>query len=155
LPASPVLSIGPSIRPGSYQGVKPWQGGGTILQIEDNPTNSQLVELILTQRPNLTLVNASTGQEGLDRAERCLPSLILLDVQLPDMDGYQVLQRLKANSTTATIPVIVLSADATLPTIEQLRAAGAVAYLTKPLDVHRLLAVVDTYLQTPQADSHG
>ncbi|MFQ3594435.1 MAG: hybrid sensor histidine kinase/response regulator, partial [Gemmataceae bacterium] len=155
LPASPVLALGPSIRPGSYQGVKPWQGGGTILQIEDNPTNSQLVELILARRPGLTLVNAVSGQDGLEKAMLCLPSLILLDVQLPDMEGHEVLQRLKANTLTASIPVIVLSADATVPTIERLRAAGAVAYLTKPLDMNRLLAVVDTYLQNPWANAHG
>ena len=155
LPSSPVLALGPSIRPGSYQGVKPWMGEGTILQIEDNPTNSQLVELILSQRAGLTLINAASGAAGLDLASRCLPSLILLDVQLPDIDGHEVLHRLKADSITASIPVIVLSADATAPTIERLRAAGAVAYLTKPLDMHRLLAVIDTYLHSTMANTHG
>jgi CheY-like chemotaxis protein len=130
-------------------------GEGTVLQIEDNPTNSQLVELILSQREGLTLINASSGTAGLDLALRCLPSLILLDFQLPDLDGHEVLNRLKANPLTASIPVIVLSADATAPTIERLRAAGAVAYLTKPLEIHRLLAVVDTYLQSTMANTHG
>jgi PAS domain S-box-containing protein len=155
LPASPVLSIGPSVRPGSYQGVKPWTGGGVILQIEDNPTNSQLVEMILHQRPELELVNASSGQEGLELASICLPSLILLDVQLPDLDGESVLRQLKSNPRTSEIPVVVLSADVTSPTIERIRDAGAVAYVTKPLDINRLLGVIDTYLHSTSASKHG
>jgi len=70
------------------------------------------------------------------------PDVVLVDLHLPDLDGSEVLERLKADPATANIPVVVLSADATASQVARLRAAGAANYLTKPLDVERLMAVL-------------
>ena len=71
---------------------------------------------------------------------------MLLDLHLPDLPGEEVLRRLRADARTAGIPVVVVSADATPASLERLRAAGADAYLTKPLDVDEFLAAVDRFL---------
>jgi len=70
------------------------------------------------------------------------PDVVLVDLHLPDLDGHEVLEQLKADPATADLPVVVLSADATASQVERLRAAGAADYLTKPLDVERLMAVL-------------
>ena len=80
---------------------------------------------------------------GLELAREHHPDLVLLDLQLPDLPGEEVLRRLKSEPRTADVPVIVISADATEDQPERLRADGALDYLTKPFDVARLLAIVD------------
>ena len=80
---------------------------------------------------------------GLDLAHDYHPNLVLLDLSLPDIDGYEVLRRLRADPRTNAIPVIVVSADADQRTIQRLLETGAVAYLTKPIDVHNLIDAVD------------
>jgi PAS domain S-box-containing protein len=117
---------------------------GTVLYIEDNASNVRLVERVLKQwRPGIRLLNANDGQVGIDMAVRHKPDLIFLDLHLPDTPGEEVLRRLWADTRTREIPVAVLSADATLSQSRRLLAAGATAYLTKPLDVTRLLALLD------------
>jgi hypothetical protein len=86
------------------------------------------------------------GRIGLDLAREHHPDLILLDLHLPDIDGDEVLARLRAEMETREIPVIIISADATQGQIERLRAAGARDYLTKPLDIAKFLQVVDDVL---------
>jgi CheY-like chemotaxis protein len=115
----------------------------TIVYVEDNPSNVKLVEYILSLRPEITLVVAVQGSAGIDLARERDPSLILLDLNLPDMSGEEVLRQLKSDPATAGTPVIVISADATPGQSERLRASGAAGYLTKPFDVERLLAIVD------------
>ncbi len=115
----------------------------TVLYIEDNPVNIKLMQAIVAMRPGVTLLAALTGSEGLDLARRCRPALLLLDRQLPDISGEQVLAELKAGPTTAAIPVVVVSADASPQQIDTLLAAGARAYLTKPLAVQDVLAQID------------
>jgi PAS domain S-box-containing protein len=119
----------------------------TVLTIEDNPANFLLVEAILETRPNIRLLQAMQGSIGLELAQRHVPHLILLDLHLPDIQGDEVLQRLRQLPTTRDIPVIVVSADATAPRIQRLLAAGARAYLTKPLNVREFLEQVDAALQ--------
>jgi CheY-like chemotaxis protein len=89
------------------------------------------------------------GGLGLDLAREHQPDLILLDVQLPDILGDEALRRLLADPRTCNIPVVVVSADASPRTIERLCAAGAVAYLTKPLDVPRFLKLLSGILAAP------
>jgi CheY-like chemotaxis protein len=114
-----------------------------VLYIEDDPVNFTLVERILEFRPALALMHARSGGSGVELALAHGPKLILLDLNLPDMHGSEVLRQLQTNPATAKIPVVVLSADATPSQIERLLTAGARNYLTKPFDIDPFLAVVD------------
>jgi len=125
--------------------------GPAVLCIEDNPSNLRLVERIMALRPGVRLLTALTGGEGLEIARQRLPNLVLLDVHLPDIDGKDVLVQLRADPRTAHIPVVVVSADATPRQEQRLRKAGALDYLTKPLDVQKLLAVVEETLEHADA----
>jgi signal transduction histidine kinase/ActR/RegA family two-component response regulator len=115
----------------------------TVLYIEDNPANIKLVRRILARRPNVVLLAEREGRAGLAVAGRVHPDLILLDLNLPDIGGEVVLQRLRAEPTTRSIPVIVISADATPGQVGRLKASGAQDYMTKPFDIDALLAAVD------------
>jgi PAS domain S-box-containing protein len=118
----------------------------TVLYIEDNVSNYTLVESIFKQYPHVRLIAAMQGKLGLEMARRHLPEFILLDLQLPDIKGDEVLRRLQADPATQDIPVIMLSADATKSQTERLLALGVREYLTKPLDVRRFLNVVNGLL---------
>jgi signal transduction histidine kinase/ActR/RegA family two-component response regulator len=120
-----------------------------ILCIEDNPANLRLVERILAQRADIRLLSASAPGLGLELAAAHRPSLILLDINLPDMDGYEVLRRLQANPATCSIPVLGISSNAMPKDIERALAAGFSDYLTKPLDIAQFMAVVYSYLEAP------
>jgi CheY-like chemotaxis protein/HPt (histidine-containing phosphotransfer) domain-containing protein len=122
-----------------------------VLYVEDNLSNLRLVERILERRPTLRLVAATQGQLAVELAREHHPALILLDVHLPDIDGDEVLERHRADSETVNIPVVVVSAEATPGKIERFLAAGARTYLTKPLDVNRLLEVIDEITTAPTA----
>jgi PAS domain S-box-containing protein len=114
-----------------------------ILYIEDNFSNVTLVEQMLAERPALELMTAMQGRVGLELARKHAPDLILLDLHLPDMPGWQVLAQLKSDHATRDVPVVIISADATAPQIQRLLSAGARAYLTKPLDIAEFFRVVD------------
>jgi PAS domain S-box-containing protein len=118
-----------------------------LLYIEDNLANFELVKQVLAEQPQIELLWAIQGDIGLGLAEQHHPDLIVLDLHLPDMPGVEVLQNLQANETTKDIPVIILSADATIGQIERLKMTGASAYLTKPLDVKKFLLTVDEFLK--------
>jgi signal transduction histidine kinase len=115
----------------------------SVLYIEDNLSNVRLIEHVLARRPGTKLLAAIQGRLGLDLAREHRPDLILLDLQLPDLSGADVLRQLRADRATQDIPVIILSADAMPGQVDRLLAAGARAYLTKPVDVLKLLALVD------------
>lgn len=114
-----------------------------VLYVEDNPSNLALMERIAGLRKDVQLLGADEGRLGLDLANSHRPNLILLDLHLPDMTGLEVLQQLQANEATRAIPVVMVSADATLGHIEELRAAGAQSYMTKPLDISSMLRLLD------------
>lgn len=118
----------------------------TILYIEDNPANLKLLEQILVYRPEVKLIAAMQGRLGLDLAREHQPDLILLDLDLPDLPGIQVLLMLRTDPRTQAIPVVVISADATPHQIERLLEAGARAYLTKPMDVQQFLETLNKIL---------
>ena len=124
----------------------------SLLYIEDTVTNVRLIEGILGRRPSIRLIPAMQGRLGLDLAREHEPSLILLDLHLPDLGGEEVLAELQADEKTRDIPVVILSADATKRQLEPLLAAGAKAYLTKPIGVRELLEVVDEYMADDAAD---
>jgi signal transduction histidine kinase/CheY-like chemotaxis protein len=124
----------------------PTHVSGAVLYVEDNRSNIRLLERLLARRPGVRLTTVSTGEAALEAVRTAPPDLILLDLHLPDMSGGEVLQRIWADPDTRRIPVAVLSADATLRQQQRLLSAGAVAYLTKPLDVAALLRVIDDRL---------
>ena len=123
-----------------------YSGARRVLYLEDMVANIKLVEQILKQRPDVTLLPAMLGGLAIDLARQHQPDLALLDLHVADLDGEEVLRRLRSDPTTAGIPVIVLSADATASQIERLRALGADAYLTKPIAVEEFLETVDRFL---------
>ena len=119
----------------------------TVLYIEDNLSNLRLVERIFEYGPGVNLLAAKQGSVGLQLAREHCPDLILLDLHLPDMQGDEVLRKLKEDSETRDIPVVMITADATSRQIERLLAAGASAYLTKPLNIKQFLNVLEETLQ--------
>ncbi|HXY60913.1 MAG TPA: PAS domain-containing protein, partial [Chthoniobacterales bacterium] len=121
----------------------------TILYIEDNLSNLSLIEQLLKECAPIKLISAMQGQLGIELATRHQPDLILLDVHLPDINGPDVLARLKSKDRTRDIPVVVLSADATKSQINRLTTLGASDYLTKPLDVDCFLKVIEHHFCPP------
>jgi signal transduction histidine kinase/CheY-like chemotaxis protein len=123
----------------------------TVLYIEDNLSNLHLVDRLLQPRADIDLIPAMQGRLGLELARLHDPAVIMLDLHLPDMGGADVLRELRRDPATASIPVIVVSADATERQISRLLSEGANAYLTKPLDVAELERVLREVL--PGAES--
>ena len=115
-----------------------------VLYIEDNPANVEVVARYLRNRRHNHLAAYPSGREGYEYAAANRPDIILLDLHLQDAHGEQALSRLKSDSATADIPVVVLSADASPGMIRRLIAAGALAYLTKSLNLNELGAILDS-----------
>ena len=118
----------------------------TILHIEDNIASQRLVELIAEQRPGLRLLTATQGRLGLELARHHRPEVILLDLHLPDMSGAAVLERLKSIPETRSIPVVVITADASGSRSKRLIADGAAHFVAKPVDVEALRGLLDELL---------
>ncbi|URI11306.1 ATP-binding protein [Aquincola tertiaricarbonis] len=123
------------------------EGLATVLCVEDNPINALLIEQLLALSSGLRVVTATTGAEGLARAAADPPDLVLLDLQLPDMHGLEVLRQLRAQPVHAGTPIIVLSASALPEELEAAREAGASDYWTKPLDFQRFPGDVERRLR--------
>ncbi|MED5619466.1 CHASE domain-containing protein [Ideonella sp. BN130291] len=115
--------------------------------IEDNETNAEVMRGILAQRPQVRLKVSGTGLDGLAAIRQQPPSLVLLDMHLPDVDGLELLRHLKQDLRTADIPVIVVSADATRIRIDEAMALGAAHYVTKPVNVAAMLRLLDEVLE--------
>ncbi|MBK5304003.1 MULTISPECIES: ATP-binding protein [Gammaproteobacteria] len=122
---------------------------GKVLCIEDNLSSLALIETLLQRRPHIQLLSSMQGQMGLDLARQHAPQLILLDVALPDLDGFNVLHRLRQSSITRAIPVLMITADASDLTHLALLEAGATAVLTKPINIPSFLAHLDQHLPEP------
>jgi two-component system, cell cycle response regulator DivK len=115
--------------------------GERILVVEDNAKNMKLFRDVLTATGYRTL-EATTGTEAVDMASEHRPDLVLMDIQLPDLDGVTALQRLRGDERTATIPVLALTAQAMHGDRERFLAAGFDGYLSKPVDVRELIGTV-------------
>jgi PAS domain S-box-containing protein len=113
----------------------------SVLYVEDNAVNVLVMRELVGLRPNITLHVAADGQGGVEAALQHRPDLVLVDMQLPDMDGHELLRRLRAQRLQSTL--IALSANAMPDAVAQARAAGFDDYWTKPIDVARLLAGLD------------
>jgi CheY-like chemotaxis protein len=119
--------------------------GCDLLYIEDDIANVTLIERILELRPGMSLKHATHGRRGIEMAMAENPRLILLDLNLPDINGSEVLDVLQSNPETSDIPVVVLSANVVGAQIERLLASGARNYLTKPFELDHFLAVLDEW----------
>lgn len=117
-----------------------------VLYIEDNAANLRVVEAMFQHMPHLKLISAPRGEFGLELARRYKPDIILLDIHLPGIDGYAVLETLKNDPITCDIPVFALSADAMTVDIERGLRAGFVKYLTKPVKMNVLQDAIGSYL---------
>ncbi len=123
----------------------------TILYLEDNAAGIRLVETLLKQRPGCRLVATRNPAQCEELAQRHKPCLILLDINLPEADGYGLLAQWRQDAMMKEIPVVVVTTDTLPEDIDRAMNAGAVEYLAKPIEINRFLAVVDTFLapQTP------
>ena len=144
--AAPALPA-PDLAPGEADAARAGLTPRRVLYIEDNPVNVVLMEAMLARLPNVQLFCAATPTEGLRLATLHTPALVLLDIHLPEMDGFAVLQRLRQQPSTATVPVVAVSANALQEDITAAHAAGFAAYLTKPLSLDTLLATVREQLR--------
>ena len=119
-----------------------------ILYVEDNRSNQLLVESFLNEFPNLNLTITSTAEEGLEKITKEFFDLIILDINLPGMDGYDTLEQLNINAETKDIPVIALSAAASKENIKKGLEAGFNQYLTKPILLPELISIINTELNS-------
>lgn len=124
----------------------------TILLVEDNETNMKL-SMFLLESADHTVLTATNAETGLKLARERHPDLILMDIQLPGMDGLQATMQLKADDATCDVPVIALTALAMKGDEERIRAAGCDGYIAKPVDYKQFLATVKTHLAQVQRSS--
>jgi two-component system, cell cycle response regulator DivK len=115
--------------------------GAQVLVVEDNDKNMKLVRDVLGAAGYSTIA-ASSGTAALVVAAERVPGLVLMDIQLPDIDGVETLRRLRADERTATIPVLALTAQAMHGDRERFLAAGFDGYISKPVNIGELLAIV-------------
>lgn len=117
----------------------------TILYIEDNPDNRLLIRRIL-EAEGYTMLEAVNGQDGVVMAGETFPDLILLDINLPDIDGYEVTHRLREIEKLANIPILAITANVMRGDRERTLEAGCNGYVSKPIDVDALPQQIATYL---------
>ena len=117
----------------------------TILIVEDDPVASELIAYALNVEGYDTLV-ALNGEQGMSHARNHKPDLVVLDVMLPGMDGFEICRRLKAEPETAHMPILILSAKAQVTDVKTGQEMGAEIYLTKPLDPSNLVEQVQFLL---------
>ena len=139
------LSVALSAPPaaGSASPLPESRGPHRVLYIEDNPVNALIISELVARRSDFALQIAVDGTSGVQQAQALLPDLILLDMQLPDFDGFEVLRQLQASPQTARIPCIALSANAMPADIERALQAGMADYWTKPLDFKAFMDALD------------
>jgi two-component system, cell cycle response regulator DivK len=118
--------------------------GERVLVVEDNEKNMKLVRDVLLAT-GYSPIEASSGEEALPLAAENGPALVLMDIQLPDLDGAEALRRLRSDERTADIPVLALTAQAMQGDRERFLAAGFDGYLSKPIDIDELIATVQRY----------
>ncbi len=156
LTTAPLLSIqeadhGSLVRPEVPDGT-PLR---TVLYVEDNPANLELVEQLIARRPDLRLISAADGNLGVEFARSYLPEVILMDINLPGISGLEAMQILRADPTTAHIPIIALSANAVPRDVEKALQSGFFNYLTKPIKVNQFMDALDAALKMSQTAAAG
>jgi PAS domain S-box-containing protein len=128
----------------------------TVLYVEDNPANLELVEQLITRRPDLHLLSAADGSLGIEFARVHQPDVILMDIHLPGISGIDAMKILRADPATAHIPIIALSANAVPRDIEAGLEAGFFSYLTKPIKVELFMSALDAAMKSvPTVSGHA
>jgi CheY-like chemotaxis protein len=122
-----------------------------VLYIEDNPANLKLVEKLIARRSDLRLLTAANGKDGIGLAHGYVPDVILMDINLPGISGIEALKILRADPSTAHIPIIALSANAVPRDIARGLEAGFFDYLTKPIKVSQFMDALDVALAHSQS----
>jgi CheY-like chemotaxis protein len=115
----------------------------SLLYIEDNPANLKLVEQIIARYPDIRLLTAVNGNSGIDIARTFLPDVILMDINLPDINGFEALKILRLDPSTAHITAIAISANAMPLDIERGLKAGFLRYITKPIKINEFMEAMD------------
>jgi CheY-like chemotaxis protein len=118
----------------------------TLLYVEDNPADLELVEQLIARRPDLQLLSAADGSLGIEFARASQPEVILMDINLSGISGIEAMQSLRADRSTAHVPIIALSANAVPHDIERCLQAGFFSYLTKPIKVGQFMDALDAAL---------
>ncbi|MEE9200244.1 MAG: response regulator [Candidatus Brocadiales bacterium] len=113
----------------------------TVLVIEDNVDNMELISLIL-EKNGYKVLKAETGQQGFDMALEARPDFIILDIQLPDMDGLEVLRKIRSSEIDSGIPVIAMTSYAMVGDREKMMAAGCNGYIEKPIDLEKVIGQI-------------
>lgn len=126
-----------------------------VLYIEDNPANLRLVAQVLGTRPHIHLLTAHTPSLGIELARVRRPDLVLLDINMPEMDGFAVLQTLKSDKELCDLPVLAVTANAMPRDVERGKQAGFSDYVTKPIHVVNFLQLVESYLNKKVGNSNG
>ena len=117
-----------------------------VLYIEDNIDNMTLVQRVL-EIEGFEVIPAETGKDGVSKAIKTLPDIIITDINLPDIDGYEVTDMLKNDKKTAHIPVIAMTANVMKKDREHVFKAGCDGYISKPIDVDELPGQIETFLK--------
>jgi CheY-like chemotaxis protein len=123
----------------------PAQGPTTVVYIESDRTNALLMQYLLGSRIDYVLHHANDGRSGLELCRRVRPDLVITEMHLPDVTAYEVLQSLRGDLATKSLPCIVLSGDAMPAHIEQALAAGFDGYWTKPIDIWQMMQKIDDF----------
>jgi len=126
--------------------------GHRVLVVEDNPLNLKLVRDVLTAS-GYEVLPAVTGEEGVTLAATCEPDLVLMDLQLPDFDGYEALRRLREDPALQAVPVVAVTAFAMREDRERAKESGFDGYLEKPISIRELPGQVDAFIGRGRADA--
>jgi PAS domain S-box-containing protein len=123
-----------------------------LLYVEDNPANLKLIEQLIARRPEIRLLTAQNGPDGIQLARACMPDAILMDINLPGINGIDAMKILRQDPTTAHIPIVALSANAIPRDIEKGLQAGFFRYLTKPIMVNQFLETLNEVMELAGTD---
>ena len=123
----------------------------TLLIIEDNDQNFYMMRFLL-EKNGFTVIGAGDGREGIEKALHHRPHAILLDIQLPEMDGYAVAEELKKHDELRDVPIIAVTSYAMVGDRERILAAGATGYIEKPIDPDTFVAEINHYLSNDLSD---
>jgi CheY-like chemotaxis protein/anti-sigma regulatory factor (Ser/Thr protein kinase) len=148
-----LLASGAGVAPALADGPSNGKAGpdGRILVVDDAESTVMLMKRILDVRPGYEVVVANSGSEAIQKASERPFDLILLDLHLPDLNGDEVIRRLKEGESTRDIPVVIVTADAVSSQAEALRMVGASDYVTKPFRTREILDLVDSYIERARA----